>query len=62
MYDAGKTVAATTRELRLTRRIVDKLVRLESLPERAPGTRVECGVEIFHVPAGSLDGRREECS
>jgi Transposase len=35
MYDAGKTVAAITRELRLTRRIVDKWVRLESLPERA---------------------------
>ena len=35
MYDAGQTVAAITRELRLTRRIVDKWVRLESLPERA---------------------------
>jgi hypothetical protein len=35
MYDAGNTVAAITRELRLTRRIVDKWVRLESLPERA---------------------------
>jgi len=35
MYDAGKTVATITRELRLTRRIVDKWVRLESLPERA---------------------------
>jgi len=35
MYDAGKTVAAITRELRLTRRIVDKWVRLEFLPERA---------------------------
>jgi hypothetical protein len=35
MYDAGKTVAAITRELRVTRRIVDKWVRLESLPERA---------------------------
>jgi transposase len=35
MYDAGETVAAITRKLRLTRRIVDKWVRLESLPERA---------------------------
>jgi Transposase len=35
MYDAGETVAAITRELRLTRRIVDKWARLESLPERA---------------------------
>jgi|GEM_PF-4649940 len=35
MYDAGATVAAITRELRLTRKIVDKWVRLESLPERA---------------------------
>ena len=34
MYDAGETVAAITRKLRLTRRIVDKWVRLESLPER----------------------------
>ena len=35
MYDAGETVAAITRKLRLTRRIVDKWVRLESFPERA---------------------------
>lgn len=35
MYDAGETVAAITRKLRLTRRIVDKWVRLDSLPERA---------------------------
>ena len=35
MYDAGETVAAITRKLRLTRRIVDKWVRLETLPERA---------------------------
>jgi hypothetical protein len=35
MYDTGKSVAAITRELRLTRRIVDKWVRLENLPERA---------------------------
>jgi len=35
MYDAGETVAAITPKLRLTRRIVDKWVRLESLPERA---------------------------
>ena len=35
LYDAGETVAAITRELRLTRRLVDKWVRLESLPERA---------------------------
>ena len=35
MYDAGETVAAITHKLRLTRRIVDKWVRLESLPERA---------------------------
>jgi transposase len=35
MYDAGETVAAITRKLHLTRRIVDKWVRLESLPERA---------------------------
>ena len=35
MYDAGATVAAITRKLRLTRKIVDKWVRLECLPERA---------------------------
>jgi transposase len=35
MYDAGETVAAITRKLCLTRRIVDKWVRFESLPERA---------------------------
>jgi transposase len=35
MYDAGKSVAAITRELRLTRRIVDKWIRRESLPEHA---------------------------
>ena len=35
MYDAGETVAAISRKLRLTRRIVDKWVRLECLPERA---------------------------
>jgi hypothetical protein len=35
MYGAGETVVAITRKLRLTRRIVDKWVRLESLPERA---------------------------
>ena len=35
MYDAGETVATVTRKLRLTRKIVDKWARLESLPERA---------------------------
>jgi transposase len=35
MYDAGETVAAITRKLCLTRKIVDKWVRFENLPERA---------------------------
>jgi hypothetical protein len=35
LYDAGETVATIMRKLRLTRRLVDKWVRLESLPERA---------------------------
>jgi len=35
LYDAGVTVAAITRKLRLTRKTVDKWVRLESLPDRA---------------------------
>jgi hypothetical protein len=39
MYDAGKTVAAITRELRLTRKIVDKSEN--SAPTPAPAAWLE---------------------
>jgi transposase len=59
-YDTGKSVAAITRELRLTRRIVDKWVRLESLPERAriaPKSNTPSGFAAY-LPDRWTDGER----
>jgi hypothetical protein len=47
LYDAGRTATAITQELGLSRRRVDRWIRLEALPQRNLPTRTSASPSLF---------------